>query len=111
MVIKGISDNTLLNTRVLPTITGILKIARDTKGATRVLEHMMGALQERLTKAIQQANLIDQYNLLSLLSMILDRMVDHKVSGIARMALHEPLLKELSKLDKADELRVSRAAN
>ena len=111
MVIKGTSDNTLLNTRVLPAIPRVLKIARDTKGATRVLEHMMGALQERLTKAIQQANLIDQYDLLSLLSMILDGMVDHKVSGIARMALHEPLLKELGKLGKADELRVSHAAN
>ena len=111
MVIKGTSDNTLLDSRVLPAIARVLKIARNTKRATSVLEHMMGALQERLTKAIQQANLIDQYELLSLLSIILDGMVDHKVCGIDRMALHEPLLKELDKLGKADELRVSHAAN
>lgn len=91
-IIRGTTDGTILDPELLTYFAFVLRYAPHTLSAeTHMLGSVLKSLQTRLEKAQRQSEPEIQYQVVSILSIILDAMVDIKVSGIDRETLHEPL--------------------
>ena len=109
-MIKGTADGNILEPQLLKGFTFVLRCAEGTKKAELNLGPVMRTLQTRLKSAVEEAEPNIQYQLICTLSSVLDAMIDVKTKGLSREELHEPLLKQLAKLSKAQELRLAQAA-
>ena len=110
-IIGGTTDGNILSPEVLQNFACVLRHAPDTLSASdSKLGPVLASLCGRLSDARCQAELKTQYELVSVLSIVLDAMVDIKVSGIGRETLHEPLLKQLKDLQGHIEPRLAQAS-
>jgi HEAT repeat protein len=108
-IIKGTADGSSLEPLILDRYTYVIRKC-DGKTADLDLGSVVQSLQHRLEKAMQQASLQSQYQLLLALSPALDAMIDRKTTGLSRESLHEPLLNQLEKLMDNKELRLAQIA-
>ncbi|KZF19150.1 ARM repeat-containing protein [Xylona heveae TC161] len=111
VIIKGTTDGDILDRGILAGFTFVLRRCSGALSAeTAKLGSVLGSLAKRLKNAIDQAEMETQYQLVCLLSNVLDAMVDIKISGLGREPLHEPLLRILCKLEEHKEPRLAQAA-
>ena len=110
-IITGTADGNILRPTLLLGFSQVLRHAGDIKWARNALGPVIGSLQSRLKSAVEQAGLDNQYHLICALSVVLDAMVDNRISGLDREQLHEPLLEQLKALSTHEELRLAQAAN
>lgn len=88
-IIRGTTDGTILDPELLTCFAFVLRYAPHTLSAkTHMLGSVLKSLQTLLEKAQRQSEPEAQYQVTSILSIVLDAMVDVKVSGIDRETLH-----------------------
>ncbi|CAK7231450.1 hypothetical protein SEUCBS140593_007926 [Sporothrix eucalyptigena] len=115
-VTKGTADGGILQPQLCREFIHVLRCTpnMDRDGEVNPVDLKLGAalqsLQKRLVGAIQQAEPATQYQLVDTLAHVLDAMNDVKTKGLGREALHEPLVKQLGKLSKGNEVRLTQAA-
>ncbi|KAJ9351260.1 hypothetical protein DTO027B9_6493 [Paecilomyces variotii] len=111
VIIQGTNDGNILESTLLTSFAHVLRRAPSTLSAeTAKLGSVLQCLQTRLENAVKRAEIETQYQLVYMLSVVLDAMVDIRVSGLSREGLHEPLLKQLEPLKNHREPRLSQAA-
>lgn len=111
-IIHGTTDGSILPQGVLQSFACVLRKAPDALSASDSnLGSVLASLCGRLNEARSRAELKAQYELVSLLSVVLNAMVDIKISGIGRETLHEPLLKQLKDLQGHIEPRLAQASS
>ncbi|KAJ9214243.1 hypothetical protein DTO166G4_4088 [Paecilomyces variotii] len=111
VIIQGTNDGNILESTLLTSFAHVLRRAPSTLSAeTARLGSVLQCLQTRLENAVKRAEIETQYQLVYMLSVVLDAMVDIRVSGLSREGLHEPLLKQLEPLKNHREPRLSQAA-
>lgn len=92
-------------------------VLRHAKGklaiGTAALTPVIVSVDKRLNETLKVAGKGSQHQLqlLYILSTVLDAIVDLKVFGLGRVALHEPLLKRLDLLKSHDKIRLAQAAS
>ncbi|KAH2345388.1 hypothetical protein KXW91_006727, partial [Aspergillus fumigatus] len=112
-IIKGTSDGNILDQKLLMNYAYVLQHAKGIlSAATAQLGPVVVSLQKRLEGAINQAGNGTQYQLqlVCTLSAVLDAMIDLKIYGLDRVALHEPLREQLDNLASHQEIRLAQAA-
>lgn len=113
----GTADGRLLQPQLCNAFVRVLRSADrpdENIDVTRVdmrLGLVLESLKKRLDAAGHQAESGTQYQLVNTLASVLDAMNDTKKHGIDRESLHGPLLEELEKLSKVDEVRLAQAAS
>lgn len=111
-IIRGTTDGTILDPELLTCFAFVLRYAPHTLSAeTHMLGAVLKSLQTRLEKAQRQSEPEVQYQVTSIMSIVLDAMVDVKVSGIDRETLHEPLSQQLEGMAKHQNPRLAQAAS
>ncbi|KAL1860837.1 hypothetical protein Plec18170_001351 [Paecilomyces lecythidis] len=111
VIIQGTKDGNILEPTLLASFAHVLRRAPNTLSAeTAKLGSVLHCLQTRLENAVKRAETETQYQLVYMLSVVLDAMVDIRVSGLSREGLHEPLLKQLEPLKNHREPRLAQAA-
>ncbi|KAL1880473.1 hypothetical protein Plec18167_003877 [Paecilomyces lecythidis] len=111
VIIQGTKDGNILEPALLASFAHVLRRAPNTLSAeTAKLGSVLHCLQTRLENAVKRAETETQYQLVYMLSVVLDAMVDIRVSGLSREGLHEPLLKQLESLKNHREPRLAQAA-
>ncbi|GAD94383.1 hypothetical protein TSTA_111040 [Paecilomyces variotii No. 5] len=111
VIIQGTNDGSILEPTLLASFAHVLRRAPSTLSAeTAKLGSVLHCLQTRLENAVKRAETETQYQIVYMLSVVLDAMVDIRVSGLSREGLHEPLLKQLEPLKNHREPRLSQAA-
>jgi len=104
------SVNSNLDPTLLIRLVFALNLTEGSKWAPMRLGPLLNRLQKRLDEAVEQSEVETQYQLVCTLSIVLDVMADKKTTGISRLKLHDPLLKQLNHLSENQELRLARAA-
>lgn len=111
-IIRGTTDGTILDPELLTCFAFVLRYAPCTLSAeSHMLGSVLKSLHMRLEKSKQQSEPEVQYQVTSILSIVLDAMVDVTVSGIDRETLHEPLSQQLEGMTKHQNPRLAQAAN
>lgn len=111
VIIQGSRDGDILDPRLLASFIRVLRRAPSTLSAeTAKLGSVLHCLEIRLENAVKRAEIETQYQLVYMLSLVLDAMVDIHISGLNREDLHEPLLKQLERLKNHREPRLAQAS-
>ncbi|KAJ5162325.1 hypothetical protein N7492_007717 [Penicillium capsulatum] len=110
-IIEHTSANNVLDLSLLQTFALTIHY----KGTISAENHHLGAtlnsLNERIDMASKGAEMQKQYQLVCMLGVVLETMVDIKVTGLHRESLHGPLLAQLRELSGSLELRLAQAAS
>ncbi|THC91705.1 hypothetical protein EYZ11_008830 [Aspergillus tanneri] len=110
-IIQGTTDGDILDSNLLMNFGYALRRAPTVLSAENAkLGSVLDSLKRRLDKAGDRAEWETQYQLVCMLSTILDAMVDIQIAGLDREELHEPLLRQLKALKVSQEPRLAQAA-
>jgi hypothetical protein len=109
-IAEGTTDNTNLTQNLLTSFAYLLRHSNGELHAARGIGNAMMNLQNRLHNAVLTAQPVEKYELLCGLSAVLDARVSLQEHGVDRVAIHEPLSKELIDLDDSPDLRTSQVA-
>ncbi|OJJ51807.1 hypothetical protein ASPZODRAFT_138863 [Penicilliopsis zonata CBS 506.65] len=112
-IIEGTTDGTSLDPVLLQSLAYTIRQreAGWSFDSTEVLASLFTSLKARLEQADAQGGLERKYELLCVLSVVVDAMVDIGVSNISHEQLYKPLIDLLDKFSKDKELHVAQAAN